>query len=258
MDISGSDVDTDTVVEYDSTIVVQVDTLVFDHYDTTIVVEIDTVVEYVYDTTIIIEIHMVIVNHYDTTFVDRIDTLYIDRVDTILIELPPDTVTIFDTTFVELPPDTVTIFDTTFVELPPDTVIQIITETDTVYIPIHDLVYYECSPWKLEWEKWADTVNLNNPYSQRVLLGFDRITLGNKPSDVEPAIFVNGEEIFFQVYGEKSLMIWVGPMEVPANAEIVIKFTAPYYGKVASPQCHDFLKGSHWFMVNADSVNYVP
>ncbi len=286
MDISGPDIDTVTIVEfeYDTTIVVQVDTLILNHFDTTIVIEHDTTIKY--DTTIVVEIDTMIINHYDTTIVVEIDTLYIDRIDTVyielppdtviqivtvtdtvykelppdtvLVELPPDTVIIFDTTFVELLPDTIIVFDTTFVELPSDTVIQIITVTDTVYIPIHDLVYYECNLWILEWEKWADTVFLHNPYAQKVLLGFDRITLGAKPYGVEPSILVNGEEYFFSVYGDQSEMYWFGPMEISANAEIVIKLATPYCGKVASPECHDFLKGLHWFMINADSINYVP
>jgi len=246
--------DTDTVTVFDTTIVVQIDTLVFNHYDTTIVVQIDTTIVNHYDTTI--------VYHYDTTFVDRVDTIYVELPpDTIYVELPPDTIIVElppDTIIVELPPDTVTVFDTTYVELPPDTVIQIITVTDTLYIPIHDLVYYEQNDWILEWEKWADTVNLHNPYAQKVLLGFDRITLGTKPSGVEPIIRINGQEQFFSVYGPQSLMYWIGPLEVPANAEIVIEFTQPYYGKVNGILCHDFMRGSHWFMVNADSVNYQP
>ncbi len=223
--------DTDTLIVYDTTIVVKIDTLIVNHYDTTIVVKRDTM----------------IVNHFDTTFVDRVDTVYIENPpDTIYVQLPPDTV------IVQLPPDTV------IVQLPPDTVIQVVVQYDTTYIPISNLLYYECNPWRLEWEKWSDTIKLSNEHVVKSLLGFDRIVLGTKPNGQEPIIRINGQEVFFSVYGENSQMIWIGPMEVPAKAEIVIEFIQPYYGKVAGTLCHDFLKGSHWFIINADSVNYRP
>lgn len=194
----------------------------------------DTDTVTIFDTTMVTEIDTILINHYDTTYVYRVDTTIVNY---------------YDTTYIQLPPDTVV------VELPPDTVIQVVVEYDTIYIPISNLLYYECNPWRLEWEKWADTVKLSNEHVTQGLLGFDRIVLGTKPNGQEPIIRINGEEVFFSVYGENNRMIWIGPMEVPAKAEIVIEFTTPYYGKVASTLCHDFLKGSHWFIINADSVN---
>ncbi|MDD5039746.1 MAG: hypothetical protein PHY34_01220 [Patescibacteria group bacterium] len=161
--------------------------------------------------------------------------------------------------------DSIQVHDTTLIDRwHYDTTLVVITEHDTTYIPVNNLVYREENPWILPWQVFADTVYLHNPEGRYIVL-FDRKTLGAKPDCLEPVIRINGHKQYFSVYGDRVKLYSIGPIDVPANAAVIIEFIPPEYGKIspvdslpalASPTCHDYLSGKDFFFLDTDSISY--
>jgi len=134
---------------------------------------------------------------------------------------------------------------------------------DTLWLS--QVAYWECNPWILKWESRSDTVHLKNP-AGKFWVHFDRQTLGAAPEGQGYVIrFIDSAgkliypEEFFDGFGPNYVFIGKGPYHLPANVTAVIELKDTYYGKgngkvAVSPTCHDFIRGSLFCFVPADST----